>query len=161
MNAYDSPYSPYGFPQGDDWASAMTVDADENVYITGTCGNRHSERSTYRYEILKYDMNGVLQWVATYSDPSREDIATAIAVDANGNVYVTGYSRVEADYDYVTVEYDSAGVQQWVARYSAPAGGVDVATAVAIDSSENAYVTGDSRGAYATIKYDTNGVQLA
>ena len=94
---------------------------------------------------------------------SGEDRTSAIAVDANGSVYVTGWSRINVnDYNYATVKYDSGGALQWIAGYSAPAGGVDVATAIAVDSGGNAYVTGYSGNPahYTTIKYDTDGTQL-
>ncbi|MDO8444709.1 MAG: SBBP repeat-containing protein [Deltaproteobacteria bacterium] len=156
MRAYDG-------PGGDDYASAMTVDAGGNVYIAGTSGDRYASRASYNYGILKYDTDGVLQWVAAYGGTGSEDVPSAIAVDANGNVYVTGRGRVEADYDYATVKFDSGGIQQWVARYSATAGGgVDIPTAIAIDSGGNVYVTGYSGdpARYTTIKYDTDGTQL-
>lgn len=162
MRAYDSPYCWCGYA-GDDYASAMTVDADGNVYVAGTFGDRYGSRASYNYGILKYDTDGVLQWVVAYGGPGSEDWSTAIAVDANGNVYVTGRGRVEADYDYATVKFDSGGIQQWVARYSATAGGgVDIPTAITIDSGGNVYVTGYSGdpARYTTIKYDTDGTQL-
>ena len=64
--------------------------------------------------------------------------------------------------DYATIKYDSAGQQQWVSRYNGPANGVDFAEAVAVDSSSNVYVTGESAGQgtrndFATVKYNSTG----
>lgn len=162
MKAYDTPV--WGWIW-DDWASAMTVDSDGNVYVAGTAGHRIDRylRSSYDSVLLKYDTNGNLQWRATYAGPGSEDRHSAIAMDMNGNSYVTGWSRIGGDYDYVTVKYDSNGNQQWVARYSTPGGGTDVATAIAADGGGNVYVTGyGGMGTvhYTTIKYDTDGNQL-
>ena len=44
---------------------------------------------------------------------NRDDQAYALAVDGSGNVYVTGYSYNGANYDYLTVAYDSAGTELW------------------------------------------------
>jgi len=89
------------------------------------------------------------------------DWARALAVDDSGNVYVTGHSEVTGvNHDYVTVKYDSDGNEEWVARYNGPAENrQDEAYALAVDSSGNVYVTGESSGSgtgysdYATIKY--------
>jgi hypothetical protein len=64
---------------------------------------------------------------------------------------------VGTDYDYATIRYDSSGQEQWIARYNGPANSYDVATAIAIDSSANVYVSGRSGAGsdldYATVKY--------
>jgi uncharacterized delta-60 repeat protein len=147
---------------GQDSAGGIAVDASGNVYVTGI-----SEGSgTYvDYATVKYDTNGNQLWVRRYSGPgSRYDQLSAMALDASGNVYVTGYSP-GAGPDYATVKYDTNGNQLWVARYNGPGNGWDGAYAIAVDKSGNVYVAGESertgtKGDYATIKYDTNGNQL-
>ena len=62
------------------------------------------------------------EWVARYNGPGNaQDYATSIAVDNEGNVYVTGRSAgIETLTDYATIKYNSSGVEQWVARYNGP-----------------------------------------
>jgi len=107
------------------------------------------------------------QWVARYDGPANyEDKAYAMAIDGAGNVYVTGYSFGSGTHnDYATVKYNSAGVEQWAARYDGPASGDDKAYAMAIDGAGNVYVTGTSDGSetafdYATVKYSSDGEEL-
>ncbi len=46
------------------------------------------------YATLKYAPDGKLLWENRYNGPGNGwDVATAIAVDGNGNVYVTGTIR--------------------------------------------------------------------
>ena len=151
--------------KSDDWAYAIAVDASGNVYVTGFSTGSGTSRD---YATVKYDPNGNLLWVARYDGPGQsDDVAYAMAVDASGNVYVTGYSVGSAAtyYDYATVKYDPNGNQLWVARYNGPGNYFDGASAIAVDASSNVYVTGYSTGLgtlqdYATVKYDPNGNQL-
>lgn len=105
-------------------------------------------------------------WVARYDGPpGYRDRAQALAVGAAGNVYVTGYSSSETDYDYVTVNYDGDGNQVWVARYNGPAGGNDEPRDIVVAESGDVYVAGYSAaegGLYdlATVKYDADGNEL-
>ena len=114
------------------------------------------------------------KWVQRYDGPEGfpNDGERDMAVDSDGNVYVTGYSQgATSGNDYVTIKYDKHGNQAWgageagVRRYNGPAHLSDVATAIAVDSDRNVYVTGSSVGFgtssdYATIKYDSAGNQL-
>jgi hypothetical protein len=149
----------------DNWdaATKLVLDAAGNVYVTG-----HSYSSdSFDYVTIKYSPAGEQQWLARYDGPaSSEDWPNALAVDASGNVYVTGWSGGSTTFfDYATVKYDSAGVQQWASRYNGPGNTKDRAWGLAVDGSGNVYVTGDSgEGSenlsdYVTVKYDAAGAQ--
>jgi uncharacterized delta-60 repeat protein len=107
-----------------------------------------------------------VDWVRHYSsgfDPEFA-FANAVAVDASGNVYVTGSSYGSNGLpDYATVKYSSSGARLWVKRYNGPEDNWDGATEIALDGSGNVYVTGQSFGRnyfdYVTIKYGPSGTR--
>ncbi|MBN2423694.1 MAG: SBBP repeat-containing protein [Calditrichaceae bacterium] len=151
-----------GQGNSEDEANAIAVDEAGNVYVTGySIGS-----DTYRdYATIKYNTAGVEQWTALYNSPdSGQDIANAIAVDEAGNVYVTGRSDSSGSWsDYVTIKYDSLGVERLALRYNGPGNGEDEANAIALDAAGNIYVTGYTRSVssvfdYTTIKYNPEGV---
>ena len=152
-----------GPANGWDRAHALAVDASGNVYVTG---DSNGSGTSSDYATVKYNSNGVQQWVARYNGPGNAvDTANSIALDPAGNVDVTGFSTGSGtDYDYATVKYDSSGAEQWVVRYDGPVSGQDWASAVALDTSGNVYVAGFSVGSetgsdYATIKYNSSGAE--
>jgi len=141
---------------GQDYATAMTIDASGNVYVTGASSGSGTDLD---YAMVKYNSAGQRQWVARYNGSTNSvDVPFAIAVDGSGNIYVTG----GAGDDFATIKYNSAGQQQWVARYDGPANSFDTATTIAVDNSAAVYVTGisdafDTGSDYATIKYNATG----
>ena len=142
-----------GSANSQDKAEALAVDSQGNVYVTGAS---YGDGTNMDYATVKYDANGNQLWVARYNEPSdADDFATALAVDSQGSVYVTGFSGDPSD--YATVKYDANGNQLWVARYNGASNGEDVATALTVDSQGNVYVTGFSASSetfdYATVKY--------
>jgi hypothetical protein len=151
----------------DDIATAISVDGQGNAHVTGgSCSRFIRYCVAYAYTTIKYDPAGNELWVAHYVGQLGGSGATALAIDAQGNVHVTGGNEgVGTGYDYATIKYDSIGNQLWVARYDGPANGRDQAKAIALDAQGNVYVTGESQGVgtgddYATIAYDPPGNQL-
>ena len=150
----------YDGPGNDiDFASSMAVDIVGNVFVTGRSVGSGTQ---FDYATIKYNSSGIQQWVARYHWTTIDN-ATAIAIDQLGDVYVTGNSSdPNSLYDYATINYNSAGEQQWAARYDGPASNNDFPTAIVLTASGNVHVTGRSQGFgtfmdYATIKYNNSG----
>ncbi|MBK9403904.1 MAG: SBBP repeat-containing protein [Ignavibacteria bacterium] len=128
----------------DDRAISLAVDGTGNVYVTG---KSTGSGTSFDYATVKYNSSGVQQWVARYNRVGNSDDRTySLAVDGSGNVYVTGVTGYSGNRDYATIKYNSAGVQQWVARYNGPGNSWDEANSLAVDGSGNVYVTGYSTG---------------
>ncbi len=159
-----------GTLDGNDEARALTLDGAGNVYVTGRSSVTPGGPGLYDYVTIKYDALGNQLWIRRYNGPAGgSDSATALALDADGNAYVTGSSDASrtspSNPDYATVKYDAEGNELWVARYNGPGDGGDSATALALDGTGGVYVTGTSAGPgagldYATVKYDAEGNEL-
>ena len=140
-----------------DWeeAYAIAIDGYGNVFVTGVSwGN-----ATYwDYLTIKYYPNGDTAWVRKYNGPGNlQDKALAITVDGYGNAYVTGASMGDTTgYDYATIKYHSNGDTAWLRRYNGPDYSEDDAFAIAVDDSNNVYVSGTT----GTIKYNAEGEEL-
>lgn len=154
----------HGPGNGGDYGLAIGVDAEGNVFVTGFSVGSGSATD---FATIKYSSTGAELWVRRYNGPGNSsDEAHALAVDASGNVYVTGFSfGVGSSFDYATVKYSSAGVALWTNRYDGPGNGADAAQGIALGTNGNVYVTGYSAGSggyydYATVAYSSTGVPL-
>jgi len=144
-----------------DEAYSITLDKIGNIYVTGFTKD---DVAGFDFVTIKYNSSGVLEWVQTYNGTGDgNDVAISVEVDKSANVYVTGRSvGLKSNYDYVTIKYDSIGVQQWVQRYNGTANARDEAFTIAIDDLHNSYVTGHSEELGSsfdcvTIKYNSAG----
>jgi len=150
-----------GTGDSSDYAYAIAVDASRNVYVTG---ESMGSGTGYDLVTIKYQPDGDTAWARRYNGPGNgTDYGFAIAVDGSDNVYVTGPSTGSGTgYDYATVKYSPDGDTAWLRGYNGPGNGTDYALAIAVDGSNNVYVTGQSAGSgtnydYATIKYTPEG----
>ncbi|MFX1504280.1 MAG: SBBP repeat-containing protein, partial [Promethearchaeota archaeon] len=75
-----------------------------------------------------------------------------VAIDSLDNIYLTGAtSKGEGDLNIVLVKYNSAGALQWNHTW----GGIyeDESSGIAIDSSNNIYVSGTTKN-FGAVNYD-------
>jgi FG-GAP-like repeat len=148
----------------------VAVDNVGNVAVVGQ-GLSADGRPSFR--TLKYDgFTGAVTWSAEFSSSGSAfglsavgDVAYGIAVDAAGNVFVTGASDdAVGARNMRTIKYDGVtGVELWNVSYVGTGSGDDVAYSIAVDAAGNPVITGVSIEATGyrtirTIKYSgTNG----
>ena len=150
---------------GNDFATGIAIDPSGNAYIAGyttsvsfpvtSAGFQKSFGGGFQDAfVAKLNPSGSGLIYATYLGGTGNDVANGIAVDAAGEAYVVGYTD-SANFPTRSPIYANAGGQgdAFVAKltpagdnlaFSTYLGGslVDSATAVALDSSSNVYVTG-------------------
>jgi len=147
---------------------------DVFVYVAGVVDRGGPEAEVYFTQKLKAS-NGQPAWLAPaeYDGPwpGGHDEAKAIAVDSNGDVYVTGEPLLEKelnmfpDYDIATLKYArDTGTQVWVDRLSFGATYTDHRRAISVRNGF-VYVTalsdetqaGPPHRPHIMAKYDLNG----
>ncbi len=175
---------------GDDVAHGVAVDGFGNVFVTGHFngtvdfgGGGLVSASGSDIFLVRFSSNGVHQWSKRFGGVSS-DLGKSLAIDASGNVLLTGYVATSADFgggtltsagsfDVVLAKFDTNGVHQWSHLFGGV--GVDEGEGVAVDSGGNVLLIGyftlpvDFGGGPLTwvgsndiflAKYDTNGSHL-
>jgi outer membrane protein assembly factor BamB len=150
----------HGAASSTDTPSSVAVDDAGNVVVTG-----HSSGSGSSSDLatIAYSNAGVPLWTNRYNGPANgADLYPRMAVDAGGNIIVTGDSSGGgSSFDYATIKYSSTGLPLWTNRYDGPGYYQASASALVVDGNGNAFVTGISlNNSYATIAYTSAGVPL-
>ncbi len=154
-----------GTANSDDAGFGICVDASGSVYVVGSAMNTGKY---YDLTLLKYSSTGELIWVQSYSGTENytEDKGLGIAVDSDGNIYVTGYcTNSDLKTDIVTQKYDSDGNRVWSALEDGSDDMDSQGLGIAVDNTGNVCVTGyisteNSGLDIITVKYDSSGSQL-
>lgn len=154
-----------------DEAEGIVVAANGAIYLAGrTNGSLGGQNSGWRDAWLaRFDSAGNRQWLRQWG-PATFD---SLAVDADGNVYVTGETFVDlggpnaGEGDIWLVKYDGVGNQQWLRQWGSDKNDND--RVIAVDGSGNVLVGGETYGAVGVlnagesdvwlVKYDSTGVQ--
>lgn len=139
-----------------DYAQAIATDASGNVYVAGTTSSDFDGSGTGSLAglsdgwVAKYSSTGVLQWVKQLGSPDY-DTATAVAVDATGNVYVAGNTHADMDgsgpatssggCDVWVAKFNNSGTLQWITQDGEQDRGY-YPTEIAVDGGGNIYVAG-------------------
>jgi hypothetical protein len=168
-------YSGYVGGSDADLAYSIAVDAAGHAYITGRTG---SNEATFPVLIgpdlthnggsdafvAKINPSGSTLLYAGYLGGNGTDSAQAIAIDAAGNAYVTGFTDSTQTTFPVTIGPDltfNGGIDAFIAKINATGsalvsagfiGGsdVDFGYGIATDAAGNAYLTGSTHSSQAT-----------
>ena len=129
----------------------ITVDAAGYSYVTGqsnaTWGTPvASYAGSWDGYAAKLDTNGALQW-STFVGGSSNEYGLGIALDNDGNPYVSGYNyAVGGVQDAFVAKLNASGALQWNTAFGGPAW--DIGADIVVDTNGNAYVTGRSEAAW-------------
>jgi cysteine-rich repeat protein len=189
---------------GESQAYSLVSDSNGNVYVSGVFNSivdfgsgdytsidpEHgaAEIKEYDYFVVKYNTEGIYQWAIHIVDDLGYTGSHDIAIDNEGNIYVTGFFSnyikftetnsltATSGSDYFVAKYTSSGVFQWARQEQGGTGSV-YATSVSTDSNGDVIVGGYFRGSvdfgagmwstasegaynYFIIKYDSLGNYL-
>lgn len=160
-------YSTYLGGANQDSGQDIKVDKNGNAFITGwtqstafptTSGSfdttYNGVRDTY---ITKFNSTGTGLIYSTYFGGMEDDYARSIAIDANGNAYITGYTTSSSDFfpitpgaynesysgdqDVFVTKLDSLGSQILYSTYIGSSNS-ETGYAITIDAHLNAYIAG-------------------
>ncbi len=142
--------------------TGVAVDSSDNVYVAGPTASFGAGGSDMF--LRKYNGNGVKQWNCTWGGTGW-DWGSGVVVDSSNNVYLMGTTESfgVGGRNIALVKYNGSGVQQWNCTWGG--GFDDYGCGVAVDSSDNVYLTGytGSFGAGGSdmflVKYNGSGVQ--
>lgn len=159
-------YSTYFGGNGSEQASAITVDAAGNAYITGLTDSTNfplvgAVQSSYGGDpqdifVSKIDPSGTGLVYSTYLGGDGQDYASDIAIDAGGNVYLTGYTGSSNYPTAGAIQNTRSGLYSaFVTKLNAAGSAIDYSTyyggtfgefgtSIAVDPTGSAFVGGIS-----------------
>jgi hypothetical protein len=134
----------------------------EGEYIPVEVSFRSLSKQEVGFKVGSYNpqfplvIDPIISW-HTYLGSSSEDYGTAIAVDTQGNIYVTGWTEAAwgtpinpyaGGKDAFVAKLNNSGVLKWHTFLGSAKG--DYARAIAVDSRGNVYVGGSSEAIWGT-----------
>lgn len=150
---------------GYDQGFYIKIDAQDNIIVIGPS---IGDGTDYDLLTLKFAPDGELLWAQRYDGPvSGEDgsFGPLLDVDADGNIYVAGYSEGTSGFDEtVVIKYAPEGTETWVRRHAGSFHGNPTSRGYVLEVSDagSVYVGGDGVGPsgtidFMTLKYDLDG----
>lgn len=128
-----------------DEGKGIRIDNEGNIFVVGFA---EIEGKSTDIAILKYSPDGDLVWDNFFrsSESPLSDVGNAIALDLNGNIYVTGYAKDDDGLkDFVVIKYDQSGTIIWNnfidGVNNLDAEGIDIAISAAGDVYATGYTT--------------------
>ncbi len=141
---------------GETLGASIAADASGNLYVTGqSFATWGSPISPYigsgepNLFLARFNSGGTLVW-NTFIGGSSYDSGYGVATDSAGNVYVTGESYGHIGWnDAIVAKFNSSGALQWT-TYLGSGAGVDAGLGIAVDASNNIFISGRSTYTWGT-----------
>jgi hypothetical protein len=137
---------------------SIVVDGSDNVYVAGYTGGAFdgsTDSGGTDGFVAKFNSSLVLQGTVNQFGTAGFDLASSVAVDAVGNVYVAGWTGGAFDgstnlggTDGFVAKFNSSLVLQGTVNQFGT-GGSDLTSSIVVDGSGNVYVAGHTYGAFA------------
>jgi enterochelin esterase-like enzyme len=142
----------------------VALDPQGNAVVTGyttrDLDGNHAGNTTDDVFVVKFDPAGNRVWLVQFGAAAVADRGYALATDAGGSIYVTGYTRGDlaganqGDKDVYLAKLGPAGNQLWLRQFGSS--GEDKAWGVA-PSADGVFVAGMTSGALGTPAGATDG----
>jgi uncharacterized delta-60 repeat protein len=120
----------------------VAVDSAGGVYVCGQSLNS----GTTDVQLAKYNASGVIQWQRRLGASGTTSRGRKVAIDSSDNIYVTGFNTDGTGTYLSLAKYNSSGTIQFQKKLGGASGENDRGLGITIDSSNNIYVTGTSKG---------------
>jgi len=124
---------------GTDEAGGLTLDASNNIYITGSVVNVAFNTDAIT---AKYNTSGVQQWQNIFNNGTKSEVGADVSINGNGEVGVGGQSVTAGASDILVVKLNPDGTSNYAATYNGAGSGNDFERNVYINSSGNIFVGG-------------------
>jgi hypothetical protein len=130
----------------------IAFDSYNNLYITGcTNGNLDgTNQGSLDIFVMKFDSSGTEVWRKQIGNSGEENLPYDIATDSNNNLYITGYTdgnlagTNQGSLDIFVIIFDSNGTE--IGRKQIGTTELDMSHAITIDSNNDVYITGQTKG---------------
>lgn len=151
---------------GEDQPKSMITDAEGNCYVAGYTFSPILSFGTQTLKsygdvdgfLVKFSPNGEITWAKSVGGANTDE-ARSVALDSKGNVYITGFFKEKAQFDNISLAANSPSSDIFMAKFSNSGQAIwaknagsaigDEGSAIAIDASDNIYITGWFSGAAA------------
>jgi len=116
---------------------SLAIDSSNNLLLAGR-GQDHESIA-----LVKYDSDGNQLWNRTLNFEDGYPTASDILINSLGDIYIAGANLVNNDYyEMILIKFDNAGIHQWNRTWGSEPN-YCLGYSIAIDSSNNVYVTGE------------------
>jgi hypothetical protein len=138
---------------------ASAFDSNETIFLAGV--TQSSETNEKNMILLKYDKEGNLLKDKILGKSGNEEICYDILIDGEDNILITGTIRKGGSNmgDIFLGKYDQYLRSKWNLTWGNPS--IDeIGKAIAIDSSNNIYIAGNSESDTILVKFDQDGQDI-